>query len=116
MVFNRYWADDYIKKKKDVTDAIRMIKSGQRVFIGSYCGEPQHLVKGFANGSGRLSDIEIIRLMSSETTSLTMIANKTEDQRLSIRSIYLGSAKSENLAKNMRFYTPMNLSEVPKVI
>jgi acyl-CoA hydrolase/GNAT superfamily N-acetyltransferase len=115
MVFNRYWADDYIKKKKDVTDAIRMIKSGQRVFIGSYCGEPQHLVKGFANGSGRLSDIEIIRLMSSETTSLTMIANKTEDQRLSIRSIYLGSAKSENLAKNMRFYTPMNLSEVPKL-
>jgi acyl-CoA hydrolase/GNAT superfamily N-acetyltransferase len=115
MVFTRYWADDYIKKKKDVTDAIRMIKSGQRVFIGSYCGEPQHLVKGFANGSGRLSDIEIIRLMSSETTSLTMIANKTEDQRLSIRSIYLGSAKSENLAKNMRFYTPMNLSEVPKL-
>jgi acyl-CoA hydrolase/N-acetylglutamate synthase-like GNAT family acetyltransferase len=115
MVFTRYWADDYVKKKKDVTDAIRMIKSGQRVFIGSYCGEPQYLVKGFAQGSGRLSDIEIIRLMSSETTSLTMIANKTEDQRLSIRSIYLGSAKSENLAKNMRFYTPMNLSEVPRL-
>jgi acyl-CoA hydrolase/GNAT superfamily N-acetyltransferase len=115
MVLTRYWADDYVKKKKDVTDAIRMIKSGQRVFIGSYCGEPQHLVKGFAQGSGRLSDIEIIRLMSSETTSLTMIANKTEDQRLSIRSIYLGSAKSENLAKNMRFYTPMNLSEVPRL-
>ncbi len=115
MTFTGYWADDYVKKKKDVHDAIRMIKSGQRVFIGSYCGEPQHLVKGFAEGSGRLSDIEIIRLMSSETTSLTMIANKTLDQRLSIRSIYLGSAKSEKLAKNMRFYTPMNLSEVPKL-
>jgi acyl-CoA hydrolase/GNAT superfamily N-acetyltransferase len=115
MKFTGYWADDYIKKKKDVHDAIQMIKSGQRVFIGSYCGEPQYLVKGFAEGSGRLSDIEIIRLMSAETTSLTMIANKTRDQRLNIRSIYLGSAKSENLAKNMRFYTPMNLSEVPRL-
>lgn len=115
MTFSGYWADDYVKKKKEVHDAIQMIKSGQRVFIGSYCGEPQHLVKGFAEGSGRLSDIEIIRLMSSETTSLTMIANKTRDQRLTIRSIYLGSAKSENLAKNMRFYTPMNLSEVPRL-
>ncbi|MCU0614848.1 MAG: GNAT family N-acetyltransferase, partial [Desulfobacterales bacterium] len=115
MLFSGYWADDYIKKKKDVREAIQMIKSGQRVFIGSYCGEPQHLVKGFAEGSGRLSDIEIIRLMSAETTSLTMIANKTRDQRLNIRSIYLGSAKSENLAKNMRFYTPMNLSEVPRL-
>jgi len=94
MLFSGYWADDYIKKKKDVREAIQMIKSGQRVFIGSYCGEPQHLVKGFAEGSGRLSDIEIIRLMSAETTSLTMIANKTRDQRLNIRSIYLGSAKS----------------------
>jgi acyl-CoA hydrolase/GNAT superfamily N-acetyltransferase len=115
MTFTGYWADDYIKKKKDVREAIQMIKSGQRVFIGSYCGEPQYLVKGFAEGSGRLSDIEIIRLMSAETTSLTMIANKTRDQRLNIRSIYLGSAKSENLAKNMRFYTPMNLSEVPRL-
>ncbi len=115
MTFSGYWADDYVKKKKEVHDAIQMIKSGQRVFIGSYCGEPQHLVKGFAEGSGRLSDIEIIRLMSTETTSLTMIANKTRDQRLTIRSIYLGSAKSENLAKNMRFYTPMNLSEVPRL-
>lgn len=115
MTFSGYWADDYVKKKKEVHDAVQMIKSGQRVFIGSYCGEPQHLVKGFAEGSGRLSDIEIIRLMSTETTSLTMIANKTRDQRLTIRSIYLGSAKSENLAKNMRFYTPMNLSEVPRL-
>jgi acyl-CoA hydrolase/GNAT superfamily N-acetyltransferase len=115
MTFTGYWADDYVKKKKEVHEAIQMIKSGQRVFIGSYCGEPQYLVKGFAEGSGRLSDIEIIRLMSSETTSLTMIANKTRDQRLTIRSIYLGSAKSENLAKNMRFYTPMNLSEVPRL-
>jgi acyl-CoA hydrolase/GNAT superfamily N-acetyltransferase len=115
MTFTKYWADDYVSKKKDVSEAIHMIKSGQRVFIGSYCGEPQHLVKGFAEGSGRLSDIEIIRLMSAETTSLTMIANKTRDQRLNIRSIYLGSAKSESLAANMRFFTPMNLSEVPSL-
>lgn len=110
-----YWADEYVRKKKKVVDAIRLIKSGQRVFIGSYCGEPQHLVKGFAENCAGLSDIEIIRLMSSETTSLTMIANKTQDQKLSIRSIYLGAAKSEELAKNMRFYTPMNLSEVPRL-
>ncbi len=115
MATSVYWADEYVRKKKSVSDAIRLIKSGQRVFIGSYCGEPQHLVKGFAENCGRLSDIEIIRLMSSETTSLTKIANKTLDQNLSVRSIYLGAAQCEELAKNMRFYTPMNLSEVPRL-
>ncbi len=115
MAFTGYWADDYIGKKKKLDEAVGMIKSGQRVFIGSYCGEPQYLVKGLAERSRRLSDIEIIRLMSAETTHLTAIADKTNDQSLNIRSIYLGSAKSKELAKNFRFYTPMNLSEVPRL-
>ncbi len=115
MAFTGYWADDYIGKRKDIDEAIGMIRSGQRVFIGSYCGEPQYLVKGLAERSRRLSDIEIVRLMSAETTPLTTIADKTNDQSLNIRSIYLGSAKSAELAKNFRFYTPMNLSEVPRL-
>jgi acyl-CoA hydrolase/RimJ/RimL family protein N-acetyltransferase len=108
-----YWADDYIDKKKTFKEAVRMIHSGQRVFIGSYCGEPQSLVKALSEESKRFSDIEIIRLMSWESTPLATIADKTHDRSLNIRSIYLGSARSENLAKNMRFYTPVNLSEVP---
>jgi acyl-CoA hydrolase len=115
MVLSGYWADDYVRKKKKVADAMQMIRSGQRVFIGSYCGEPQHLVRGLADYATRLSDIEVIRLMSLETTPLTLIANKSYDQNLNIRSIYLGSAKSEVLSKNMRFYTPVHLSEVPRL-
>lgn len=110
-----YWADDYVQKKKSVKEAIQNIRSGQRVFIGSYCGEPQYLVKELSEASNYLSDLEIIRLMSMETTPLTMIANKTKDQSMNIRSIYLGSAKSEALAKNMRFYTPVNMYEIPKL-
>ncbi|MBF0228477.1 MAG: GNAT family N-acetyltransferase [Desulfamplus sp.] len=108
-----YWADDYVHKKRTVKDAVSHIQSGQRVFIGSYCGEPQALVSGLADMSDRLSDVEIIRLMSRETTPLTKIADKTNDQVMNIRSIYLGSAKSEELAKNTRFYTPVNMAEVP---
>lgn len=115
MATNSYWADDYVKKKMTVQKAIGLIRSGQRVFIGSYCGEPQHLVRGLAEASSRLSDIEIIRLMSQETTSLTLIANKTRDQSLNIRSIYLGSAKTEELAKNKRFYTPVSMSDAPRL-
>jgi acyl-CoA hydrolase/GNAT superfamily N-acetyltransferase len=113
MILTSYWADDYVLKKKPVDQAIRSIRSGQRIFIGSYCGEPQYLVRGLAEASQYFSDLEIIRLMSRETTLLTLIANKTQDQRLNIRSIYLGAAKSEELAKNRRFYTPVNMSLTP---
>ncbi len=113
MASTGYWADDYVLKKKSVDQAIGLIHSGQRIFIGSYCGEPQCLVRGLAEAAPRFSDLEIIRLMSRETTPLTLIANKTQDQSLNIRSIYLGAAKSPELAKHMRFYTPVSLSLAP---
>ncbi len=108
-----YWADDFVTKKKNIEQAIRLIKSGHRVFIGSYCGEPQALVKGLADDHRRLTDVDIIRLMSREITQLTRIADETLDKSMNIRSIYLGSAKSEELAQNKRFYTPVNMAAIP---
>jgi len=110
-----YWADSYVEKKRSGEKAINLIKPGQRVFIGSSCGEPQHLLKELAAVSQKFTDIEIVRLLGLETTPLTLIADKTKDQSFNVRSFYLGSAKPESLAKNKRFITPMNLSEVPRI-
>ena len=110
-----YWADNYVEKKHSGEKAINLIKPGQRVFIGSSCGEPQHLVKELAAASQKFTDIEIVRLLSLETTPLTLIANKTKDQSFNIRSFYLGSAKPKSLVKNKRFIAPMNLSEIPRL-
>ncbi len=108
-----YWADNYIEKKRTVADAIKNIRPGQRVFVGSACGEPQTLVRGLSEAANSLTGLEIVRMMSQETTSLTAIANRTKDLSLNIRSIYLGSASTEQIARNMRFITPMNMSDVP---
>ncbi len=108
-----YWADNYIEKKRTVADAIKNIRPGQRVFVGSACGEPQALVHGLSEAAKSLTGLEIVRMMSQETTSLTAIANRTKDLSLNIRSIYLGSASTEQIARNMRFITPMNMSDVP---
>ena len=110
-----YWADNYVEKKRSGENAVSMIKPGQRVFIGSSCGEPQYLVRKLAQASGTFTDIEIVRLLSLESTPLTLIADKTKDQSFNIRSFYLGSAKPKSLARNKRFITPMNLSEIPRL-
>jgi acyl-CoA hydrolase/predicted acetyltransferase len=109
-----YWADNYIEKQKSAFDAIRMIRSGQRVFIGSACGEPQELVRVLSKEALRVSGLEIVRMLSMETSSLTAIANKTQDHSLSVRTIYLGSVRGEKtIARNMRFITPLNMSDIP---
>jgi len=115
MATTSYWADNYVERMRSVEDAIGLIKSGQRVFIGSSCGEPQCLVRGVSQAAGRFTDLEIVRLLSLESTPLTLIAAKSKSQSLNIRSFYLGSVKSKELAKNMRFLTPINLSLVPRL-
>jgi len=110
-----YWADRYVEKRSTAREALHLIKPGQRVFIGSACGEPQHLVRELANLALRFSDIEIVRLLSLETTPLTLIANKSKEQNMTIRSFYLGSAGAARIARNQRFITPMNLSAIPRL-
>lgn len=115
VTISQYWADSYVEKSVSGAEAIAKIRSGQRVFIGSGCGEPQQLVKALTDAAGRFSGLDIVRLMGRETVSLTAIADRTMDTGLNIRSIYLGAAKSASLAKHMRFITPLNMSDVPSL-
>ena len=109
-----YWADKYVECKRDAKSALNLIKPGKRVFIGSSCGEPQHLVRELSKLSVFFKDIEIIRLMTLETTPLTLLADKTRDQ-INIRSFYPGSAKPKAIARNQRFITPINMSAIPRL-
>ena len=103
----------YKKKKTSLKDALNLIKSGNRVFISSSCGEPQYLVKGLSENSKNYTDLEIVRVFSLETTPLTLIANKTEDRYFNIKSFYIGSSILSEFDKNKRFITPVNLSSIP---
>lgn len=108
-----YWADTYLEKSVTAEIAISKIRSGQRVFIGSGCGEPQILTQTLVEKTNNFSGLEIVRLLGMETASLTAIADRTKDTNLNIRSIYLGSTKVQSIAKQRRFITPMNMSDVP---
>ncbi len=112
---SQYWADAYLEKRVNAEQAISRIRSGQRVFIGSGCGEPQILVQQLVEKTNNLSGLEIVRLLGRETASLTAIADRTKDTNLNIRSIYLGSTKPESINKQQRFITPMNMSDVPSL-
>lgn len=108
----KYWPDEYISKKTSAREAISRIQPGQRVFIGTSCGEPQHLVRELAAQAGNFTDIEIIRLQSLETEPISLIAAQSRSHSFSIRSFYSGSTIG-TLAKTRRFSIPINLSAVP---
>jgi len=110
-----YWADNYLEKTRTADESVQLIRPGQRVFIGSACGEPQALVRALADHAHRFTGLEIVRMMSHESAPLTEIANQSYETNFSIRHIYLGAARSESFARNLRFVTPMNMSEIPRL-
>ncbi|WP_136807793.1 GNAT family N-acetyltransferase [Desulfosediminicola flagellatus] len=115
MPTSKHWADSYVEKTVTAQAAIAKICSGQRVFIGSGCGEPQELVRALTSRADHFSGLEILRLLTEETISFAAIADRTKDASLNIRSIYLGSTRSEAIAKHKRFITPMNMSDIPSL-
>jgi len=105
----------YHRKRRTAEEAVRMIRSGQRVFIGSACGEPIHLVEILVKQAKRFSDLEVIRLISSDRSPLSLIATESQENNLNVRMIYQGSATSSWLAAKKRYIAPMNLFAVPRM-
>jgi len=71
-----YWVDGYVDKKRDSAGAMQLLKSGQRIFIGSACGEPQELVRALAERSCLFPGLEVVRMLSEESTPLTGVAEE----------------------------------------
>lgn len=109
----KYWPDEYVQKRRSAGEALTLIRSGQRIFIGSSCGEPQHLVKTLIEMADQFADLEIVRLMSLENSPITRLANEKRCENFSIRNFYQGSAAAAHLAPNKPFITPINISAIP---
>ncbi|MDH5478581.1 MAG: 4-hydroxybutyrate CoA-transferase, partial [Nitrospinota bacterium] len=58
------WREKYADMIVTPEAAVRRIKHGQRVFIGTACGEPLALVRALSARGPKLSDVEIVHLLT----------------------------------------------------
>ncbi len=103
----------YQDKVVSAKQAISCISRGKRVFIGSYCGEPQHLVNALIDHTDHFSDVEVVRFLNLEGSLMGLVAEETKGRNYHVRSIYQGSGMIKGLTASRRFLTPMNLYTVP---
>ena len=106
----------YQSKLRTAEESVGLIRSGQRVFIGSSCGEPQHLVNALMDNADTFSDVEIVRLLSLEGSLLALMADEYRGHKFNVRAIYQGSDQTKSLRANKRFITPMPLCDRSRFI
>lgn len=104
------WQDIYEKRKSSADKALQTIKRGNRIFIGSGCGEPQHLVKALEQAIPRLADIEILHILSLGHSRYTDEAFR---DKCRLKSFFVAAASREAVTEGRADYTPINLVDIP---
>jgi len=106
------WRADYDKKIQSAEEAMRLIRRGHRVFIGSGCGEPQHLVQALEQVAIELADLEVLHLLSLGRISYT---DETFRDKVRLKSLFVASGSRQAVAEGRADYTPIYLFDVPEL-
>ena len=62
--FDANWKQTYKSQVMSATEAVKHISPGQRVFVGTACGEPLELVTALSKRAFELPDTEIVHLLT----------------------------------------------------
>jgi acyl-CoA hydrolase/GNAT superfamily N-acetyltransferase len=108
----RPWLSLYEQKKSTAKKALRVIRRGNRIFVGSGCGEPQHLVQALEEAIVGLADVEILHILSVGKTGYTGAAFS---DKCRLKSFFVATASREAVAEGRADYTPINLGDVPEL-
>jgi len=98
-------------KLKSAEDATGLIKRGSRVFIGTGCGEPQHLIRSLVEDD-QLQDIMIYQMLSH--TLSKYVDDPTFLRRFSLKLFFISQHMRKAAFEGKIDYLPMYLSQIPR--
>ncbi len=98
------------EKVVDASKAISHIKQGSRVFIGTGCGEPQHLIKTMIGDPG-MQDIMLYQMLSS--TLSQFVDTPQFINRFSLKLFFISRSIRRAAAEGKIDYIPIYLSRIP---
>ncbi len=105
----RDWRSLYGERKKSAQKAIEVIRSGHRVFMGSGCGEPQHLAQCLEERIPALAGLEILHILSLGKPRFTQVGH----DQCRLKSFFVAAASREAVTEGRADYTPVNLVDIP---
>jgi acyl-CoA hydrolase/GNAT superfamily N-acetyltransferase len=91
-------------------EAISKIKNGTRVFLGSGCGEPRHLIHAMVS-DGSLQDIMVYQMLSF--TLADYLKDEAFTQRFSLKVFFVSVPVRQAAFEGKIDYIPAYLSEIP---
>ncbi len=105
----------YEKRKCSIGTAIKKIKPGDRIYIGTGCAEPNFLVKSMTQYPQNVADTEIFHLISLDENP--PYTDPKYSHMFRLNTFFIGKASARRAVEQGNAdYSPMFLSEIPKMI
>ena len=106
------WRCHYAPKVVDAQEAVSNIMRGSRVFIGTGCGEPQHLINAMVKDE-RLQDIMVYQMLSS--TLSKFVGDESFTRRFSLKLFFISQSMRKAAFDGKIDYIPEYLSQIPRL-
>ena len=107
------WKAMYEERKTSLDDALKAVKRGNKVFLGTGCAEPQYLVEGLIERASRLHDVQILHFVALGKARYT---EKLLDNRFRHNAFFIGPNTRDAINEARADYTPIFISEIPDLL
>ncbi len=106
------WIEQYRDKLVRAEEALKAVKSGDRVYVHPGCATPQRLIAAMVERAHELEDVEVVHIMTLGNADYT----KPEMQgHFRHNALFTGGNTRQSVNEGRADYTPIFLSEISRL-
>ncbi|MGF6906937.1 4-hydroxybutyrate CoA-transferase [Fusobacterium sp. PH5-44] len=106
------WKEIYESKVKTAEEAVKAVRSGDRVVLGHAVGEPIYLVDKMVENYKAYKDVEIVQMVAMGHSKYTQPEMK---DHFKLNAIFLGGTTRECVSTGQGDFTPSFFYQVPEL-
>jgi acyl-CoA hydrolase len=106
------WPEKHRRKLVSAEEALKVVQSGQRVYIGGGCGQPLVLSQALVLRAPELRDVEIIHVL---TAGHAEYAEPQYAQSFQVNSLFIGANVRSAVRQGRADFTPVFLHQIPRL-
>jgi len=99
-------------KNISAADAVKIVQSGNRVFVHGSAATPVHIIEALQNRHEELSNVEIVSITTLGNTDFN---NPLYNENFFINSLFVSENTREVVNSNHGDYVPIFLSQIPQL-
>lgn len=107
------WLDRYHERRVSSDEAVKVIKSGDRVTVQPGCAVPQELVRAMCRRSNELENVEVTHILNMGDAPYM---DAKYEGVFRHRALFIGHNARKAVAEGRADATPIHLSQVPKLL